>query len=234
MDARYLRVKNWREYQHYKDRRPPWIKLMRALIDQERDFREQLSEGEQWQLVRLWLYASGSETVMLDEKGQEVPLIAFDEKTLRIGIRTLKRIPLEKFVRLGWLEVIHEEEIKASFDALSDPDVASTIASALASTDASTRPPKTGSAWPTESTEAAERTDKGSTAFIGEPMEVLIAHISDGDARTPTTIRGFADKLPPAAFGQCLAQLRQKHPRHQARYAVGVLKRMVDEGQYAA
>jgi len=32
-----LRPKNWSEYQHYKDRNPPWIKLHRDLLN-DRDF----------------------------------------------------------------------------------------------------------------------------------------------------------------------------------------------------
>lgn len=28
-----LQVPNWREFQHYKNRRPPWIKLHRTLLD---------------------------------------------------------------------------------------------------------------------------------------------------------------------------------------------------------
>ena len=28
-----LRVKNWAEFQHYRSRRPPWIKLHRGLLD---------------------------------------------------------------------------------------------------------------------------------------------------------------------------------------------------------
>jgi hypothetical protein len=141
MEARYLRVKNWREHQHYRDRRPPWIKLLRELIDGDngREFREQLSEPEQWQLVRLWLYASGSERVMHDAVGRELPLVAFDEKTLRIGIRSMKKIPLEKFIRLGFLELVSAEEADASV-------VASATASAAASkevskTDVVTPPP---------------------------------------------------------------------------------------------
>jgi hypothetical protein len=33
--VRYLRVKNWSEFQHYKDRNPPWIKLHRTLLDHD-------------------------------------------------------------------------------------------------------------------------------------------------------------------------------------------------------
>jgi hypothetical protein len=31
--AQWLTIKNWSEFQHYKDRNPPWIKLHRALLD---------------------------------------------------------------------------------------------------------------------------------------------------------------------------------------------------------
>jgi hypothetical protein len=29
----YLKVKNWEQYQHYKQRNPPWIKLYHSLLD---------------------------------------------------------------------------------------------------------------------------------------------------------------------------------------------------------
>ena len=28
-----LRIKNWSEFQHYKDRAPPWVKLHHSLLD---------------------------------------------------------------------------------------------------------------------------------------------------------------------------------------------------------
>lgn len=33
--ASYYRIKNWEQYQHYKDRSPPWIKLHRNLLQSE-------------------------------------------------------------------------------------------------------------------------------------------------------------------------------------------------------
>jgi hypothetical protein len=234
MEVRYLRVKKWREYQHYTDRRPPWIKLLRKLIESERDFNEKLTEQEQWQLVRLWLYASGSETVMYDDQAREVPLVAYDEQTLRLGIRTAKKIPLAKFIHQGWLEVVTAAEVAESLERVSDPNVASAIASGLASTGASTGPPKSGVTTPTEKTEAAELSEKTGTAFIGDPVEVLIANVTQADVRTPAVIRAFESKLPPAAFAQALAQLRANPSRSRAKYVVGTLKKMVEEGQYAA
>lgn len=33
MRPQYLRVRNWEKHQHYKDRRPPWIKLLVEMLD---------------------------------------------------------------------------------------------------------------------------------------------------------------------------------------------------------
>lgn len=135
----YLRVKNWRDHQHYRDRRPPWIKLMRDLIDGDngRPFRELLNEQEQWQLVRLWLYASGSDMATVDPDGHEVPVIPFDEPTLRIGIRSIKRLPIAKFVSLGFLVPVASTDASASASTGASAD-----ASALASAGANAREPE--------------------------------------------------------------------------------------------
>ncbi len=90
----YLYVKNWAELQHYTKRNPPWIKLYRRVL-KDGDFL-QLSEFEQWQLVRIWL-ASAEE-----HPGGWVPN---DQSWLRRYTGTLKAVPIEKFVSHGWLEV---------------------------------------------------------------------------------------------------------------------------------
>jgi len=50
------KVKNWKKFQHFKDRRPPWIKLNRDLLD-DPDWHE-LSGDEAKALVMIWLVAS--------------------------------------------------------------------------------------------------------------------------------------------------------------------------------
>jgi hypothetical protein len=55
----YLRVKNWAEFQHYKDRNPPWIKLHRALLDDYEFAR--LPDASKAHLVLIWLLASQSD-----------------------------------------------------------------------------------------------------------------------------------------------------------------------------
>lgn len=130
MDARYLRVKNWRKLQHYKDRQPPWFKFYwRDLLTD--DLFWELAEVEQYQLIRLWGVAANSSRVSVDEEGKSVPVIAFDEKALRRLIRTEKKIPLEKFVREGWLIPVQEEELTASAASTVLADDASADASAL-------------------------------------------------------------------------------------------------------
>lgn len=54
--ATVLVIKDWSKHQHYKDRRPPWIKLYGALLD-DSDFLA-LPEATQAQLIKLWLLAS--------------------------------------------------------------------------------------------------------------------------------------------------------------------------------
>ena len=51
-----LRIKDWERFQHFGDRRPPWIKLYRALLD---DLEwHQLEPRAAKVLVMLWLLAS--------------------------------------------------------------------------------------------------------------------------------------------------------------------------------
>ena len=53
-----LRVHNWRAFQHYQSRRPPWVKLHRTLLD-DYDFIR-LPLASQALAPRLWLLASES------------------------------------------------------------------------------------------------------------------------------------------------------------------------------
>jgi hypothetical protein len=51
-----MRVKNWKRFQHFKDRRPPWIKFYHDLLD-DPDWHE-LDPLDAKVLVMLWLIAS--------------------------------------------------------------------------------------------------------------------------------------------------------------------------------
>ena len=54
-----MKIKNWSKFQHFKDRRPPWVKLYRDLLD---DMEwHQLDPLSSKVLVNLWLLASEDE-----------------------------------------------------------------------------------------------------------------------------------------------------------------------------
>lgn len=54
-----FKIKDWEEFQHYKDRRPPWIKLHRSLFDKKRFMS--LALASRGLLIQLWLIASESD-----------------------------------------------------------------------------------------------------------------------------------------------------------------------------
>lgn len=54
--ARLLAVKNWNEFQHYKKRNPPWIKMHRAILDDYAFLG--LPDVSKGHLMHLWLFAS--------------------------------------------------------------------------------------------------------------------------------------------------------------------------------
>jgi hypothetical protein len=56
MAAGYLSIKNFEEFQHYKDRAPPWIKLYNRLLDDYEFGR--LPDASKAHLISLWLLAS--------------------------------------------------------------------------------------------------------------------------------------------------------------------------------
>jgi len=50
------RIKNWAEFQHYKNRQPPWIKLHRTLLD-DLNYAAMSSEAAKY-LILIWLVAA--------------------------------------------------------------------------------------------------------------------------------------------------------------------------------
>lgn len=64
-----IRIANWKEFQHYKERRPPWIKLHRTLLSKREWF--ELSADASKLLVNLWIVAS-------EYAGGEIPKSSAD------------------------------------------------------------------------------------------------------------------------------------------------------------
>ncbi len=98
-----LKVKDWAHFQHFKDRRPPWIKLYRDLLD-DPDWHDLDGESAK-NLVMLWLLASEDKTTQ-GTLPKSVKKIAF---RLRITEAKAKQI-LNKLS--DWL--IHDDAMMIS------------------------------------------------------------------------------------------------------------------------
>ena len=59
-----IKVKNWAKHQHFKDRKPPWIKLYRDILD-DLDWHH-LNGDDAKTLVMLWLIASENSGALPD------------------------------------------------------------------------------------------------------------------------------------------------------------------------
>jgi len=61
-----VRIRNWEKFQHYKERKPPWIKLYREILD---DIEWHNLPGEAAKgLIMLWLIASEENGYLPDSK----------------------------------------------------------------------------------------------------------------------------------------------------------------------
>lgn len=89
-----MKVKNWKKFQHFKDRCPPWIKLHREILDQ-RDIM-MISACSFRLLTCLWLLASEDEN-----KAGELPEI--EDISFRLRMPVVEIIPLLQEL-LPWLE----------------------------------------------------------------------------------------------------------------------------------
>jgi len=75
-----LRIKNWKKFQHFKDRRPPWVKVYREILDDE-DIMT-ISDRSFRVLILLWLLASEDKSM----KGNLPPV-----KTIAFRLRMTER-----------------------------------------------------------------------------------------------------------------------------------------------
>lgn len=93
----YIRIKNWNTYQHYKHRRPPWIKLHTSLLE-DYEF-ECLQDASKLQLIAIWLVASRSKDIHADGD----PLLPDDEDyiTKKAGLK--QKVDLQPLIDSGFI-----------------------------------------------------------------------------------------------------------------------------------
>lgn len=101
---RYFSIKNWEEFQHYKDRSPPWIKLYNALLD-DYDFCR-LQDASKAHLVAIWMLASRS--------GDRLP---YDSDWIASKISATETVDLDALADAGFIlleQPLHKAEQGAS------------------------------------------------------------------------------------------------------------------------
>lgn len=83
-----LTVRNWAQFQHYKDRSPPWIRLHRGLLD-NKDF-QRLPVESRALAPMLWLLASESVDGVIDATYDDLAFrLRTDERSIEQAIRPL-------------------------------------------------------------------------------------------------------------------------------------------------
>jgi hypothetical protein len=98
-----LSVKNWDEFQHYKDRNPPWIKLHNTLLE-DYDF-ESLQDASKGHLLCIWMLASRT--------GNKIP---YDANWIGRKIGASDPVDLDGLVGAGFL-VVNQQVQEAERDA---------------------------------------------------------------------------------------------------------------------
>lgn len=103
--TRILRPRNWRSFQHYKQRRPPWIRLHRTLLD---DFEfASLPIAAKALAPLLWLLASEeADGIIPGDTGRLAFRLRWDSETLDEAIEAL--------IAAGFLDVLASDEQSAS------------------------------------------------------------------------------------------------------------------------
>jgi hypothetical protein len=99
-----LSVKNWDEFQHYKDRNPPWIKLHNTLLE-DYDF-ECLQDASKGHLLCIWMLASRT--------GNQIPN---DAAWIGRKIGASSPVDIDELLSSGFLvlnQPLQEEEQAAS------------------------------------------------------------------------------------------------------------------------
>lgn len=90
-----IRVVAWHQYQHYKDRNPPWIKLYPRLIDGDSREFGRLKDEEKWQFLAIMMLASRQQNA--------IPL---DVEWISERLRLRKPLNLKALEATGLIEIV--------------------------------------------------------------------------------------------------------------------------------
>lgn len=235
----YLQLRNWRRFQHYRDRRPPWVKLYVELLDD--DVMTGLPAPTQLLAIKLLLLAARMDNLIPNDPRRIAGWTLMRRRDVTVGLAQLHRS--------DYIEVISRAQrlpdgslqlpIAAAQPRAGNGDGASTIASTVASSLASAhaRPRTRGEAEAeTETDLSARQTSTENHARDALPFTpngrdpVLLGRLiglgARGDERSAAIIRHEAAGLPEHALARCAESLlgRRPRPANPAGYVVATLK----------
>jgi hypothetical protein len=231
--------KGWREFQHYKDRSPPWIRLHRKLLD-NRDFHK-LPVGSRALAPMLWLLASESVDGVIDADMEE---LAF---RLRSNEKDVKSALLPLLERGFFLTLQDDSETLADRKHAATPETEGE-AEAFTETEAdlaravarpTPKPSKSGIVWTAFSAAFAGRygTEPARNAKVNGQLAQLVDRLGD-DA--PLVAAFYLTHSDPwyvkhaHSAGLLLRDAEKLHMEWKTGRTVSAATRAPGQGKYAA
>jgi hypothetical protein len=101
--VQYISVRNFERFQHYKERRPPWIKFYSSTLEDYDFFR--LSDVAKAHLMLIWLLAARYENK-----------IPYDLPFITQAIGATSPVDLEELILRGFLEPYEEGRAKGKYE----------------------------------------------------------------------------------------------------------------------
>ena len=98
-----FRVKNWNDFQHYKDRRPPWIKLHKTILEDRRWFA--LSHASKALAMCIWLLASEHEDPLSGLVTDDIEDLSFRSRQGDAEVAAC----IKELIKQGFIEQINDD-----------------------------------------------------------------------------------------------------------------------------
>jgi len=101
MTKQYIQVKNWAEFQHYKDRKPLWIKMYLSLLEDDDPYDTaytDLTDTEKCHLHHIWLLAS--------KHGNRIPYI---DAWLQGKLNIKSKLNLKNLINSGFVSIVDDD-----------------------------------------------------------------------------------------------------------------------------
>lgn len=221
LKPQFLRVRNWEKFQHYKNRRPPWIKLHVETLD---DYElMHLDNDAQLVYERLLLLAARTDNNISHDPDWIGGQIVQDPRIVQAAVETL--------INTGFLSVAGRKR-SASKAIATRKQSADSEAEQKAETEEEPEAEQTPGLPDESLDELGQRLAANAAPFGSEAR--LFEVLGDMDKNSAKVLRPLLEKLPAAAIEQCRAEvLAGRDVRKRTGYAVEILTSMIEKRRTA-